>query len=78
MAKRLELSSQGALDTLEEEIRWSDERVRSLQSLLPKEASRDRLKSHEVPALEKQLAAEESKLEEASKLAEVVRQIASY
>lgn len=40
--------------------------------MLPKEATRDKLKNKEVPALDQQLEEEESKLHEASKEAESV------
>jgi hypothetical protein len=72
MAKRLEKSSQDSLDALKTDIRWCEERVRSLQALLPKEAARDRIKTQDIPALEKQLAENESKLDPASKRAETV------
>jgi hypothetical protein len=72
MNKRLEKSSQQALDSLKEEVQWSENHVRTLQALLPKESARDQLKGVEVPALEKQLAEEESKLDAASKDAERV------
>lgn len=72
MAKRLEKSSEDALDGLKNDIRWCEDHVRSLQALLPKEAARDRLKSQDIPALEKQLADNESKLDAASKRAESV------
>lgn len=72
MHKRLEKSSQAALDALKNDIQWSEEQVRTLQTFLPKEAARDQLKSKEVPALERQLGEAESKLEAASKDAEQV------
>ena len=73
MAERLQISSQGALDGLRSNIRWCETRVGSLQALLPKEAARDRLKSQDIPALEKQLAESGSRLHAASKRAESVR-----
>lgn len=72
MTKRLEKSSQDHLDALQGDIRWCEEQVRSLQALLPKEGARDRMKTIEVPSLEKQLASEEAKLDAESKLAESV------
>lgn len=73
MAKRLAKAEEASLEELKKDIKWCEDSVRSLQALLPKEAARDRLKSEEVPALEKRLADEESKLEEASRSAETVR-----
>lgn len=72
MAKRLEKSSQDALDALKTDIRWCEDQVRSLQALLPKEAARDRLKNQDIPALEGRLGENESKLDAASKQAEAV------
>jgi hypothetical protein len=73
MAKRIQISSQRALDGLRNDIRWCEDRVGSLQALLPKEAARDRLKSQDIPALGKQLVESESRLDAASKRAESVR-----
>ena len=72
MAKRLQISSQGKLDGLRNDIRWCENRVGSLQALLPEEAARNCLKSRDIPALEKQLVESESRRHAASKRVESV------
>lgn len=78
MNKRLEQSSAEMLNSVKQDVEYNENRVRSLQAFLPKEATRDQLKTKEIPALEKQLAEQESLLEQASREAEQVRNRSIY
>ncbi|KAF8322507.1 hypothetical protein DL93DRAFT_2123877 [Clavulina sp. PMI_390] len=70
MTKLIGKSEESQLNQTREDLAWCEEHMRSLQALLPKEANRDRLKSKEVPALEKEYASLQNQLEESSQEAE--------
>ena len=72
LSDRVKKASAAALSQMEEDAKNWENEVRRLQAMLPKEATRDKLKNKEIPALDQQLADEESKLQEASKEAESV------
>lgn len=72
MKHRLEASNQDALDDLTGNIKWCEDTIRTLQALLPKEATRDRLKADEVPSLQEQHTREEENFERITTVAQAV------
>lgn len=72
MLKLIAKQSDEFLEEIHNEIAGFTEEKSALEELLPDESERDRLRTVEVPALEKQLANEEEQLETSSKAAENV------
>jgi DNA repair protein RAD50 len=70
-------SPQSIAENTEEMKEWEDELER-LQKLVPIQASRDRLKRNELPALEKQIKEQEAAIPAISKKAEEVRWFAVH
>jgi DNA repair protein RAD50 len=64
-------SPQSIAENTEEMKEWEDE-LKRLQTLIPTQASRDRLKNTELPALEKQIKEQEGVIPSISEKAEEV------
>lgn len=75
MKEQIQKNSPENIATEIEDLKEWQEELANLQKLIPAQASRDRLKLTELPALEKEIQAQEAEIPSISEKAEQVREV---
>lgn len=75
MKEQIQKNSPENIATEIEDLKEWQEELANLQKLIPAQASRDRLKLTELPALEKEIQVQEAEIPSISEKAEQVREV---